>query len=79
MSKVAKFLVFYYILILIWWIVFFFAGIKQNLAEYLYQFAFGLIPLIGGILGLLKAKAWVGLKIKVGRAVFFISCGLITW
>ncbi len=84
-SKDSKRIFFYYIFIFIWWAFFFITG-KANsssgeitLGGALYQFAFGLIPLVGGVLGLLKSKKWGGLKSYVGRGLFFISAGAICW
>lgn len=78
-SKASKLIFFYYIFILIWWAVFYFLDIHKTVDSYLYQFAFGLIPLIGGILGLGKSKIWGGLKSEVGTSLFFISLGCISW
>jgi diguanylate cyclase len=60
-------------------LVFYFQGIKETPANYWYQFAFGLIPLLGGLSGILKAKQWGWLKSKVGKAVFFIALGGFAW
>ena len=83
-STNSKRIFFYYIFIFIWWVFFFITG-KSNLngqitlGGALYQFAFGLIPLIGGVIGILKSKIWGGLKSHVGRALLFISLGAICW
>ena len=47
--------------------------------NYWYSFIFGLIPLFGGIVGMLKSKIWGGLKSILGRSVFFFSLGLALW
>lgn len=83
-SKHSRIIFFYYVFIFIWWAFFFVTG-KANqdgeitLGGALYQFAFGLIPLVGGILGILKSKEWGGYKSFVGRAVLAISLGAICW
>ncbi len=78
-SLSSKLILIYYIIILIWWSIFFFLGVKETLASYIYQFAFGLIPLFGGILGIKKSTIWGGFNSKVGRALLFISIGSISW
>jgi hypothetical protein len=40
---------------------------------------YGFIPLLGGLYGLYLVPQWGGLKSAVGRAVLFLSLGLITW
>ena len=78
-SRDSKIIFCYYILVITWGIVYYLLGIKETPGNYLYQFAFGLIPLIGGLLGISKAKQWGWLKSKVGKAVFFISLGGVSW
>ncbi|HUQ85424.1 MAG TPA: hypothetical protein VM077_03815 [Candidatus Limnocylindrales bacterium] len=78
-SKDSKIIFIYYCLIIVWGSTFYFLGIKETAANYWYQFAFGLIPLIGGIWGMTKAKQWGMLKSKVGRAMFFMSLGAFSW
>lgn len=74
----------YYIFVFALWTYFFITG-KANvdgeitLGGALYQFALGLIPLLGGILGLSKARLWGWSKSYVGRAVLLISLGAIFW
>ncbi len=80
----TKTIIYYYLFVATFWTYLAFTG-KANshgditLAGALYQFALGLIPLVGGIHGLTKAKQWGGLKSSVGRAVFFIALGAICW
>jgi hypothetical protein len=77
----TKLLIIYFVGVVIYWAVNFFINNKEpNSATYLYQFFFGLIPLVGGITGLLTvARAWGGFRSHLGRALSFLSLGLITW
>lgn len=52
---------------------------KTGNFPYSYSFLFGLIPLFGGLVGMVKSKLWGGLKSALGRAIFFISLGLVLW
>lgn len=61
------------------WAYLYFTKTTEGDLNYLYSFLFGLIPLIGGLIGMLKAKLWGGLSSALGRAVFFISLGLFLW
>ncbi len=47
--------------------------------NYWYSFLFGLIPLCGGLVGMIKASIWGGLKSTLGKAIFFVSFGLVLW
>lgn len=82
--KGTKTILYYYVFVAALWTYFFISG-KANshgnitLGGALYQFAMGLIPLLGGIYGLSKAKMWGGIKSSVGRSLLFISIGAICW
>lgn len=78
-TKESKIIFFYFILVAIWWLVLYLLNVKYNIHNYLYQFGFGLIPLLGGFSGIFKSKKWGFLYSKVGTAIFFMSAGLISW
>lgn len=67
------------IFLVIFWVLLYLGGSKEGFYNYLYSFLFGLIPLIGGLIAMLKAKIWGGFKSAVGKAVFFIGLGLFCW
>lgn len=54
-------------------------GENADTLNYWYSFLFGLIPLIGGIVGMLKSRIWGGLKSVLGKSIFFFSLGLFLW
>lgn len=79
-SKSVKLLVAYFASIAIYWFANFFLTEGANTSTYWYQFFFGLIPLVGGLTGLISvARKWGGFKSQLGRALSFLSLGLITW
>jgi hypothetical protein len=82
-SRDSKLIFCYYLFLFAWWAYFFVTHRAHpgnvSLAESLYQFAFGLIPLVGGVLGLFKSFKWGGVKSSVGRALLLISLGAICW
>jgi len=47
--------------------------------NYWYSFLFGLMPFIGGFIGMFIARKWGGLKTVLGKAIFFFSLGLFLW
>lgn len=67
------------------WIVVQVAGAKphdihpNNTLNYWYSFLFGLTPLFAGLIGMAQSKIWGRLKSTLGRAIFFISLGLVLW
>lgn len=54
-------------------------GITDVSYGYIYAFLYGLIPLFGGITGMVNAKKWGSFKSIAGKAVIFLSAGLLTW
>jgi hypothetical protein len=78
-NKYQKLIVGFFIINLLLWVGLLVMKHKSGNWNYLYSFLFGLIPLFGGLIGMLKARLWGGLKSAVGKAVFFISFGLLLW
>ena len=78
-TPVSALLLIYFIVIIIWWFVIYFSGSTAGVANYAYVFIYGLIPFSGGVLGLLSANKWGFLKSTLGKALIFLSLGLITW
>lgn len=54
-------------------------GENADNVNYWYSFLFGLIPLIGGAIGMSRSHIWGGLKSVLGKAIFFFSLGLFLW
>jgi hypothetical protein len=61
------------------WLYIKLSGSTSGDVNYWYSFLFGLVPLIGGLVGMFRSRVWGGLKSQLGRAVFFISLGLVLW
>ena len=60
--------------------VLYFQGTTEGLVNDLFGVLFvGLLPLLGGVNGLFIAGSWGGFKSAVGRALIFLSLGLISW
>jgi hypothetical protein len=69
----------YFSAMAIFWVGITVSGSKNGNINFLYSLLFGLIPLVGGIVGMNKSKIWGGLSTALGKAVFFISLGLLLW
>ncbi|HYH35897.1 MAG TPA: hypothetical protein VD706_00125 [Candidatus Saccharimonadales bacterium] len=69
----------FYIFLVAFWVYLYLTDHTGGTLNYWYSFLFGLIPLTGGLIGMLKASVWGGLKSALGRAVFFVSLGLFLW
>ena len=69
----------YYLLVVVYWLVCYVFNIRDSEVNYAYQFFMGLVPLLGGVGGLLNAKKWGGLRSSLGKALTLLSLGLIAW
>ncbi|HSW96758.1 MAG TPA: hypothetical protein VLF89_02955 [Candidatus Saccharimonadales bacterium] len=78
-TRSSAFLAGYYICLLGWWVLIQFYKVTDQSINIVFAFSYGLIPLLGGGLGLFRSKDWGFLKSVLGKALFFFSLGLITW
>lgn len=67
------------LILIVFWVFLYLSGSKESFYNYLYSFLFGLIPLIGGGVAMIKSGLWGGFKSAVGKAVFFTGLGLVCW
>ena len=76
----TKTLIVAYIGALLMVILLYILNITDSLANNLYGvLCLGFIPVVGGINGLIMAKRWGFLKSAIGKAMVFLSLGLISW
>lgn len=78
-TKVSVFLITFYILLLLWWLNINFFNIGDTSFNLAFAFAYGLIPIFGGIFGLVSSKRWGLMRSAMGKALFYFSIGLIAW
>lgn len=69
----------YLLFLIVYWLILSQSGQTSGLYNYLYSFLFSLIPLIGGLIGMIGSRTWNGLRSYIGKGVFFISLGLFAW
>lgn len=78
-TKASAFLLGFYSVLLIWWFTLYSYGLTDNQFNLVFAFAYGLLPVFGGILGLETAAKWGMTKSVIGKALMFLSLGLISW
>jgi len=62
-----------------WWIFININSYQNTTNNFLYGAALGILPIISSIFGLINAKKWGGFHSIMGKAVIFLSLGLLTW
>lgn len=75
----AKLIGFLYLVALVWWVVIFLTGAKDTLQNYLFGVLLAVVPLVGGVFAVTRSRVWGLFASSMGRAVFFLGLGLITW
>lgn len=65
--------------LLVYWVILHSKGLVNTNWNYLYSFLFSLIPLFGGLAGMVRSKIWGRLKSALGKSVFYFSLGLFLW
>ena len=78
-TKSSAFIGLFYLCLVVWWVTIFLSGAKDDPTNKAFAFAYGLLPLLGGAVGFLNSKKWGLFKSAMGKALFFLSLGLITW
>lgn len=75
-----KLLCIYLAILVVYWVILNRSGLTDGNWNYLYSFMFSLIPLIGGVVGVLSiAKSWGGFRSAIGKSIILFSLGLVTW
>jgi diguanylate cyclase len=79
MNSYQKVAVAFLALLYIFWLGLFITNTTDGFYNYLYSFLFGLTPLIGGAIAIVKSNTWGGMKTALGKAVLFIGLGIFLW
>jgi len=79
LNKKALFIIFFYILLVVWWVLISIFHLRDTIYNTSFAFAYGLIPIIVAVFGFQELKRWGFLKSSMGKAILFISFGLLTW
>lgn len=80
MKNIYQKLVFVYLLLVVgYWIVLHLSHKTDTNYNFVYSLLFSLVPLVGGLIGMVKSKIWGRLKSHLGRAIFYLSTGLFLW
>lgn len=79
LTRSTSFLIAFYIPLLVWCISLNLDGSKTTMSNALYGLSYALLPVIAGVFGINSAYKWGGVKSSMGKALFYLSFGLITW
>ncbi len=69
----------FYAAMVAWWLGIRNGGLVDTDQNYLFGLMIGVLPILGGIIGLIKSAKWGHFGSAVGKSIFFLSVGLISW
>jgi hypothetical protein len=69
----------FYLALLVWWLTIQYSQTTNTPFNIAFAFAYGLLPIYGGFAGLIHSHHWGFLKSSMGKALFYMSIGLISW
>ncbi len=61
------------------WFYIFNTQLKNITSNFVYGAALGVLPIIAAFFGFNNAKHWGGFSSSMGKAIYFLSGGLLTW
>jgi hypothetical protein len=73
----AKIISLFFIILSGWWASMFLRGLTEGSENNYFTLIYPLLSLIGGVLGLISAQKWGGVKSLLGRAISSLSLGLL--
>lgn len=79
LTKSTIALLIYYTALVLWWSFIYINGYVDLKSNYLFGAALALIPLFGGVIGIIRSKNWGYFNSHIGKFLMLLSLGLITW
>jgi len=76
-EKILMLTVGLFVVLSVWWVVIFALGVTDDPVNHIFGFIYGGFSLWGGIWGLVIARKWGGLGSLMGKAIYFLSFGLL--
>lgn len=76
-EKTAKLTLFFFFALTLAWVIIFLGGSKDEPINHIFGFIYGGFSIWGGILGLAISKQWGGARSVMGKAILFLSIGLL--
>lgn len=78
-SRGSQWLLVIFLFMLVWFTVVNIIGLRETVWSHIYSLLLAIVPGMGGCIGLYRMRQWGGYKSIIGKAVFFISMGLVAW
>lgn len=76
-SQILRYIVWFFVLLSGWWFYMYMFSITEGTGNTLFLLVYPVLPLIGGVYGLIFAKKWGGFRSKFGSAVSILALGFL--
>src|SRR3989338_3485535 len=76
-NALVQFSILLFIGLSIWWTTIYLRGLTEGVENNIYTLSYPLLSILGGIIGIISAKKWGGLKSVFGKSIYFFSFGLL--
>ena len=75
----SKVIIGIFCLMLMWWVFITASSLRDTTTNFLYGAVLGILPIMGSIFGFKNATKWGSFRSDIGKALLFLSAGLLTW
>lgn len=78
-NRSITFLCSFYIVLTLWSLAIYLDGSKTSYSNTIFGGTYALLPIAGGLFGINSSNRWGGKKSSMGRALHYLSLGLMSW
>jgi hypothetical protein len=75
----GKIIIFILLVLIIWWVFINMNSYQNAPINFFYGAGLGLLVIVSSVFGLINVRKWGGLSSVMGRAIIFLSLGLLAW
>src|SRR3989338_8568889 len=68
-----------FVALVFWWLFITIQGLENTTQNFLYGATLGVLPCLASIFGFINSNKWGGFKSSMGKSIFLLSAGLMTW
>jgi len=79
MSISASMILMLFVALILWWLFITTQSLANTTQNFLYGAALGILPCLASVFGFINSNKWGGFKSSMGKSIFFLSAGLLTW
>jgi hypothetical protein len=77
-NLILQFTLVFFLLLTTWWISIYLRGLTEGGENNIYTLSYPLLSILGAVFGIITARKWGGFHSKLGKAIYFLSLGLLS-